>query len=166
MTNIKVTKLIDFKRFWNLDNHSKPSYDSIFMQMSLLVSARSTCLRARFGAIITKRNKVIGVGFNGSISGTIECADRLECRLDSNGSCFDSIHAEQNAIANCIRNGISLEDSTIYVKSIPCLSCAKLIVASGIKRYVCIDDEYRIKDGLNYLIENKIPIDIMRMEID
>jgi dCMP deaminase len=144
-------KLIDFKKYWGLDEKSKPSFDAIFMQLSILMASRSTCKRAQFGAVIVKDNRVVACGYNGSPSKGKECAD-AECELDVNGSCYHSIHAEQNAIASATKNGINLDGASIYVKSIPCLPCAKLIVASGIKKYYLLDEDYRIKDGKNYLL--------------
>jgi dCMP deaminase len=51
--------------------------------------------------------------------------------------CIRTTHAEQNAIAQAAKNGISLEGATIYVKMEPCFSCAKQIITVGIKKVVC-----------------------------
>ena len=50
------------------------------------------------------------------------------------------IHAEQNAIAYSLRAGTNIEGATIYSALLPCMECAKLIVASGIKRVVYIEE--------------------------
>lgn len=156
MKTINCKCFIDFRKEWSLNSNEKPSFDAIFMQLAILISTRSSCRRSQFGAVITKNNKILGVGYNGAPSGAIECADRTECVLDANGSCMDSIHAEQNAIINCARNGVDLDGSTIYVQSIPCLACAKIIVAAGIITYKCLHQDYRIKDGKLFLEEHKV----------
>jgi dCMP deaminase len=51
--------------------------------------------------------------------------------------CLRTIHAEQNAIAQAARHGISLEGATLYCRMEPCRRCAMLIMASGVKRVVC-----------------------------
>ncbi|RKZ02991.1 MAG: hypothetical protein DRQ04_03105, partial [Candidatus Hydrothermota bacterium] len=50
------------------------------------------------------------------------------------------IHAEQNAIAYSVKAGTNINGSTIYSALLPCMECAKLIVASGIKRVVYTED--------------------------
>lgn len=165
MTNVQINNLIDFRKYWNLDLSQKPNLDSIFMQISLLLSTRATCQRKQFGAVIVKDGRIISTGYNGSPAGKEECSHEHGCRLDSNGSCYDSIHAEANAIGAAVKNGIALNESSIYVKSIPCLPCAKLIVASGIKKYYLLDEDYRIKDGKHYLDDNNIEIIKLQCEI-
>ena len=51
--------------------------------------------------------------------------------------CMRTIHAEQNAICQAARQGISIEGSTIYTRMTPCRTCAMLIINCGIKRVVC-----------------------------
>lgn len=51
--------------------------------------------------------------------------------------CVRTIHAEQNAILQAARRGISLEGSTIYVTMTPCFNCAMSLISVGVKRIVC-----------------------------
>jgi dCMP deaminase len=51
--------------------------------------------------------------------------------------CMRTIHAEQNAICQAARRGISIEDATIYTRMTPCRTCAMLIINCGIKRVAC-----------------------------
>ena len=48
-----------------------------------------------------------------------------------------TVHAEQNAICQAAKLGISLLDSTLYCRMTPCRTCAMLIINCGIKRVVC-----------------------------
>lgn len=57
------------------------------------------------------------------------------------GHCIRTIHAEQNAIAQAARLGISVEGATLYCNTFPCWNCFKLVVAAGIKEIV-FKDEY------------------------
>ena len=47
-----------------------------------------------------------------------------------------AIHAEQNAIIQAAKLGISIEGATMYCTHQPCVICAKMIVNAGIKRIV------------------------------
>lgn len=60
------------------------------------------------------------------------------------------LHAEANAITKLAKTNNSSVGATIYVTLSPCLECAKLIVQSGIKRVVYME-EYRITDGIDFL---------------
>src|SRR5687768_12305808 len=63
------------------------------------------------------------------ISGILRrAAERYGCR--------NATHAEANAIAFAARQGISTEGGTLYVVQSPCLNCARLLIASGIRRVV------------------------------
>jgi dCMP deaminase len=47
-----------------------------------------------------------------------------------------AIHSEIDAIGNAAKVGVCTQGSTIYVTRYPCEACARLIIASGIKRVV------------------------------
>ena len=55
-----------------------------------------------------------------------------------------TVHAEQNAICQAARLGISLQGATIYCRMTPCRTCAMLIINCGIERVVC---ERKYHDG-------------------
>jgi dCMP deaminase len=53
------------------------------------------------------------------------------------GTCAElcyAVHAEQNAIIQAARLGVSLQDATLYCTHQPCAICAKMIINSGIRR--------------------------------
>ena len=72
------------------------------------------------------------------------------------------VHAEQNIITFCAKNGINTNDSTLYITHSPCTECAKLIYQSGIKRVVYIN-EYRDLRGVEFL--KKIGVEVFKKEI-
>ena len=50
-----------------------------------------------------------------------------------------TVHAEQNAITDCAKRGVSCEGSTAYVTHYPCIICLRLLLAAGIKRVKYLD---------------------------
>ena len=121
----------------------RASWDEYFMEIAEIVKTRSTCLRRQVGAVIVKDNRIITTGYNGSPAGTYNCIDRRICkRIELNipsGERHElcrALHAEQNAIIQAAKNGVSTEGGTIYVTVQPCVICAKMIINAGIKRIV------------------------------
>ena len=47
-----------------------------------------------------------------------------------------AVHAEQNAIIQAAKLGVSLEGATMYVTHQPCVICTRMIINSGIKRVI------------------------------
>ena len=47
-----------------------------------------------------------------------------------------AVHAEQNAIIQAAKLGISLEGATMYVTHQPCVICTRMILNSGIKTVI------------------------------
>ena len=121
---------------------NRPDNDEYFMEMAFLVSKRSTCLRRRVGAVIVRDKHVISTGYNGSPRGTKHCEElgciRQQMNIPS-GTRHElcrGVHAEQNAIIQAAKLGVSIEGATLYCTHQPCVICAKMIVNSGIKRVV------------------------------
>lgn len=137
---------------------NRPSFDTLFIQIAVLFSKKSTCERASIGAIITRNNRIISCGYIGSPTGLTHCVDG-GCIIDPNtGGCIRTLHAESNAIAWAAREGISTKNSTLYTTVSPCLSCAKLIISSGIVRVVYLDT-YRDPRSFSFLKEAGIKIE-------
>ena len=63
-------------------------------------------------------------------------------------------HSEMNAILNYRGSKKDLEDAKIYVDLFPCNECAKIIIQSGIKEVVYLDDKY--KDSENNIASRKL----------
>ena len=73
------------------------------------------------------------------------------------------LHAESNAISKCAKWISSTEGATLYVTLSPCFDCAKIIIQAGIKR-VCYDEKYRDPAGINFLKENGIQVNQIKVE--
>ena len=114
--------------------HSRPSWDDYFMDITFQVAKRSTCDRARVGAVIVKDKRILTTGYNGSPAGLPHCDD--VGHLMVGGHCVRTLHAEQNSIIQAALHGVSVAGGTIYVTHQPCLTCAKMIINAGIRRVV------------------------------
>ena len=117
------------------------SWDEYFMGVARLSAMRSKDPNTQVGAcIVNQKMRIIGIGYNGFPYGVED--DSFPWL--SEGEWLDSkypyvVHAEPNAILN---STVSLDDSTLYVTLFPCHDCAKLIIQSGIKEIVFLEDKY------------------------
>jgi len=105
------------------------------MDIARAVGTRATCSRRKVGAVIVKGKRILSTGYNGAPVGMRHC-DHEEGRDMLDGHCARSTHAEQNAIVQAARHGISIEGGTMYCTDHPCLTCAKLLINAGIGRVV------------------------------
>lgn len=116
------------------------TWDQYFMTITRQVAERSTCNRAKVGAVIVRDKNILATGYNGAPAGMPHCTD-LGCLIyqsknpngDMEENCFRTIHAEINAIAQAAKNGSSIKDAAIYVTHTPCIHCLKVLVNTGIK---------------------------------
>ncbi len=121
------------------------NWDKRFMDMAELVSTWTSCARAgrAIGAIIVKDKRILTTGYNGAPAGILNCRDKGYCMRDElgikSGTCAEkcyAVHAEQNAIVQAAKLGISVDGATLYCTHQPCTICTRLIINSGIKRVV------------------------------
>ena len=123
-------------------------WDKRFMQLAEVVAGWTSCARegravgARaVGAIITRNKRILTTGYNGAPAGIFNCRDKGYCMRDRLGipsgtqheKCF-AVHAEQNAIIQAAKLGVSVEGATLYCTHQPCTICTKMIINSGISR--------------------------------
>lgn len=121
------------------------SWDEYFMGIAMLSGKRSKDPNTQVGACIVKKNKIIGIGYNGM---PIGCSDD-NIPWDKEGDFLETkypyiVHAELNAILNSIKS--DLHGSKIYVGLFPCNECAKAIIQSGISEVIFLSDKYRETD--------------------
>ncbi len=115
----------------------KKSFDEIYMELAENLAAKSHCVKAQVGAVLTKDTRIISLGYNGPPAGTYNCDEvwpETGCPRDSKGSCSLALHAEQNAILYASKNNVAVEGSTLYVTLSPCIACARVIFTVGIKK--------------------------------
>lgn len=120
-------------------------FDRSYLEMARVWAKNSYCKRRQVGALIVKNRMIISDGYNGTPSGFENVCE------DDNGLTKPYVlHAEANAITKVAKSGNSSDGATLYVTASPCIECAKLIIQSGIKRVVYLD-EYRVTDGVDLL---------------
>ena len=116
----------------------RPSWDEYFLKLAMLASERATCPRMHCGCVLVRDRFVLATGYNGSLPGNPHCYE-VGC-LVVNDHCVRTNHAEMNAICQASRHGMSLEGATAYVTNMPCTTCAKALIAAGIRRIVVFSD--------------------------
>ncbi len=117
------------------------------------VARRSNCVRRAVGAVVVRHGDVISMGWNGISESHTDCREAGCPRCTSGGetgSGYEAcicIHAEQHAIADAARRGVSTRDSTLYVNLRPCLQCLAIALASGV-REVFYDEDWTYSDEI------------------
>jgi dCMP deaminase len=127
-----------------MTKHIRPSWDEYFIELAHTAAKRATCDRGRSGCVIVRDKQVLVTGYVGSPKGLPHCDDighLMKKVTHDDGSvtqhCMRTVHAEQNAICQAARSGISLNGGTLYCRMTPCRTCAMLIINCGIERVVC-----------------------------
>ncbi len=134
----------------------RPSWDSYFMAVALLVSSRSACGRLHVGCVVVSSgkhpNRLVAAGYNGFLPG----APHSSCVRDGHEQA--TVHAEQNAIADAAKRGVSVMGATAYITHFPCINCAKILASSGIGQIKYLHDYNNDPLVNEILAEAKIPI--------
>ena len=120
-------------------------WDKRFMQLTYTIAGWSSCFRKgrSIGCVIVKDKRIMTTGYNGAPAGIRTCREKGECLRRKLGIesgtraevCY-AAHAEQNAILQAAKLGISIDGATLYCTHQPCSICAKMIVNAGIRRVV------------------------------
>ena len=118
------------------------------------VAQRSTCFRRSIGAIIIRDDQIISTGYVGAPRKTRDSFEHGQCLRDKlnipHGQRYElcrSVHAEQNAIINAARAGVSLLGGDMYIygsvfgedepiNAFPCFICKKMIINAGLNRVI------------------------------
>jgi len=141
-------------------------WDKRFMDIAKTVASWSTCIREnrQVGAVIVKAHRILTTGYNGAPGGVANCKERGECLRDKlnikSGTqlemCY-SICAEQNAVVQAAKLGLSVDGATIYVTHRPCPICTRILINAGIKRIV-YDKDYPNEFSLELIREAGIEL--------
>ena len=138
----------------------RPSFEELFYNHLMLWRKRSPCVKTKQCAILVRDTRIISTGYNGPPPGVPNCNEsggEAYCGKDMNGSCFLGIHAEANCLAYAARKGIRTEGCDMWITMSPCIHCAKLIAAAGIKKVYYLED-YRIVEGKQFLQHTGVKI--------
>ena len=142
-------------------------WDKRFNDMAHLVASWSSCYQQnrQVGAVIVKNKRVLTTGYNGAPSGIESCKSKGVCLRRENNRpsgtqlemCY-AVHAEENAIAQAAKLGVSVEGATLYCTHQPCVICSRMIINSGIKRVV-YQDGYPSEFSLKLFDEAKVLVE-------
>ena len=110
------------------------SWDEYFSKIVKVTAERSPCERLQVGCLLVKENRIISHGYTGFLPG---CPHESIVRDNHEQA---TLHAEQNALMDCAKRGVSCEGCTAYVTHYPCIICARLLLAGGIKKINYLND--------------------------
>ena len=135
-----------------------PNWEKYYLHIAREVARKCKCYRGMYGAVIVKNDQIISTGYIGAPRKTKDCLERGNClRNELNiprGQRYElcrSVHAEQNAIINAARAGVSLLGGDMYLYGelikkdgsreisdmMSCSFCKRMIINSGLKRIIC-----------------------------
>ena len=124
--------------------YERPSWDDYFLEVGHVIAKRSTCDRGRVGCVIARDRQLLVTGYAGAPAGLPHCDEvghqMKTVKHEDNSEtqhCVRTVHAEQNAICQAAKLGVSIEGATLYCRMTPCRVCAMLIINCGIVRVVC-----------------------------
>ncbi len=124
---------------------NRPSWDEYFKEIVQVTAKRSPCERLQVGCLFVKDNRIVSQGYNGFLPG---CEHISKVR---DGHEQATVHAEQNAIADCAKRGVSCQECTAYITHYPCIICCRMLLASGITAIKYIND-YRNDELVEYFL--------------
>jgi len=136
-------------------------WDEYFMRIAQLVATRSTCLRRHVGAVAVLDKRILATGYNGAVRGAEHCEttgcirQELGIKSGERQELCRAVHAEQNVLAQAALHGISLKGGTLYCTHQPCITCAKLIIQSGII-HVVFSEQYPDDFAMKILSEGGV----------
>jgi dCMP deaminase len=137
----------------------RPSWDAYFMATAMLMASRSSCERLHVGCVMVSagahKNRIIAAGYNGFLPG-VEHVSHVR-----DGHEQATVHAEQNAISDAARRGVSLEGAIVFITHYPCINCAKILAAAGVRTIKYYRD-YR-NDSLVKTLLNNAGVDIIKL---
>lgn len=112
----------------------RPSWTDYFLGLARVVASRSHDIQTQHGCIITdSQNRILGVGYNGFARG-LNDQELPKTRPDKYPW---MIHAERNALSNCI---VRPENGIAYVTGQCCNDCIMALWQEGINQVYMIDN--------------------------
>lgn len=155
------------------EKHVRPSWDEYFMSLAELVGSRATCGRGRSGCVIARGRQILVTGYVGAAMGLPHCDDvghEMSKVFNDDGStsehCVRTVHAEQNAIAQAAKLGVSIDGATLYCHMTPCYICSKIMINAGIKKVVANKDYHRGGRTKEVFKECGIAFEILNNEVE
>lgn len=114
--------------------NERPTWDTYFKEIVQVTAKRSPCERLHVGCLLVFENRIVSQGYNGYLPGCTHTS------IVRDGHEQATVHAEQNAIADCAKRGVSCAGCTAYITHYPCVICCRLLLAAGIRSIKYIHD--------------------------
>ncbi len=138
---------------------TRPSWDEYFICTAILISSRSACSPQEVGGGIVRGreppDRIIAAGDKRVLAG----APHSSCVRD--GHEIATVHAEQNAISDAARRGVSVNGATAYITHFPCVNCAKILISAGIKSVRYLHDYHN--DDIVYRLFEESGISVAKL---
>lgn len=133
----------------------RPTWDEYFKEIVQVTAKRSPCERLQVGCLLVKDNRIISQGYNGFLPG----CPHVSIVRDNHEQA--TVHAEQNALCDCAKRGVSCDGCIAYVTHYPCVICARLLFASGIREVKYVH-EYK-NDEIVSLLADQAGVMIVKL---
>ena len=135
----------------SVNNTLRPDWKEYFKKIVLVTKERSPCERLQVGCLLVKDNRIVSQGYNGFLPG---CPHESIVR---DGHEQATVHAEQNAIADCAKRGAVCNETIAYITHYPCIICTRILLAAGIKEINYIEDyEAYLNDRENIFFRDNV----------
>jgi dCMP deaminase len=110
-----------------------------FIKTALLLSQESKCVSRKVGTVLVHDNRIISIGYNGTLPGFKNCNEVFD---ENNYSREDhhkfseqlENHGELNNLLFAAKHGISTQNTEIYTTLFPCDNCLKNLCQSGVNK--------------------------------
>ena len=152
--------------------NTRPSWDEDFTEIMRTVSKRGTCDRGHASCVFVKDKQILVTGYAGSPAGFPHCDEvghQIKKTIHEDGTitehCVRTVHAEQNAICQAAKRGVSIDGSTIYINMTPCRTCAMLLINCGIKRVVAENKYHAGQESEKMFKKAKVKLEFLSKEI-
>lgn len=133
----------------------RPTWDQYFKTIVEATATRSACERLKVGCLLVKDNRIVSQGYNGFLPG----CPHVSIVRDNHEQA--TLHAEQNALMDCAKRGVSCHGSTAFITHYPCIICCRLLLAAGIWKIKYISD-YK-NDTLVPLFCKQCDVDLLKI---
>lgn len=117
----------------DLMDYTPPSWDVWFMRQVYLVASKSKDNSTKIGAVITKENRVLSIGYNGLPIGVNDNVFERTVR-PTKYMWFE--HGERNAVFAAAKFGVPTDGAKLYTQGVPCADCGRSVIQAGIKQVI------------------------------
>lgn len=134
----------------------KDNIKKAHMGAAKVYSNLSYCKRKQVGCVIVKDDKIISIGYNGTLTGDINV-----CESDDGKTLPTVMHAEMNAMIKLAKTNGGGCDASLFVTCSPCIKCAMHMIQCGI-REVYYGETYGPDNGLILLEERGVLTELVK----